>query len=400
MQDIDGSTYGDKVDSQYPPMPVANPVPRDEPQTELSIDSAAAEVTERRQQQLEREGRPLDEVRTYRQQAGPDAGKPVDERQTVSAEQAAYDLAGARQGEADQIAAAENQALKEAMDRLLNGQQQPVEAQPQQQEVPVEQPLEQPQAQQPQADDEVVRALQSNPKLLAALNQQMEAAFAQSSQMAQQYAQSIQANANMALQTLISHWPELKGVRTPEQLQTALQAIKYQNPIRHSEVVDHIQQVSRLVGEAQRVEHARQQAYQQQLQQFQKASDDAFEIYRVEQGISDEQLGEITKTAHAILRETAGMTDAQIAHQWHTNPQFRSVGFQKILLQASQWRLAQKGAASKRSVPVPQVQRPGAAPDRASRDDYFLKSLEDKFRATGSAKDAAALVTARRTRRS
>src|SRR5215469_919332 len=116
----------------YEPMRPAVPIKEAEADT-LENAGEAADVLKARRDQQERTVHPIQ----YLHQGGEDSGKPMPENQTVSAEQAAFDLSNFRRGAADHLDLLENQQVRQAIDELRQPQA-PVE-QPPQQEIPAQQ---------------------------------------------------------------------------------------------------------------------------------------------------------------------------------------------------------------------------------------------------------------------
>jgi cysteinyl-tRNA synthetase len=221
--------------------------------TDEAIDSAelGEKILERQAQVAE----PIE--RQYKQMGGPDVGKHLPENQTVSAEQASFDLTLARQQEAEAIARAEQQELARTIDEM-RGEQQPPDPQ-QVAEATEKLRTEHPNAfpsqaqpeQTPQADDEVAKALQ-NPKVLAAVQEYAAQANQRADQIAQYYTQAIQQNAEAAAAAITVQWPELRGLNTQEQFRTAIQTVAATNPERARAMVQHIEQTKAVIQEQQR----------------------------------------------------------------------------------------------------------------------------------------------------
>jgi hypothetical protein len=301
---------------------------------------------------------------------------------------------------------AEDQALADAMNTLLaDGQQQQVEQQTQ----PVEQ---QPQPEANQAgDDEVVRILQSNPKLLNAINEQVGQHAAVAEAARQQYAQAISQNATTALAACLSYFPEIQQCNTNEQLTAALHAISKTNPQRYNEIAQHLGRVRNLVGEAQRVHAERAQAVAQQQaqqvqaahqaarQQFEMAAKDADAAYsEFSSQFSEEYNNETTKEALSMLKDY-GMTAEQISWQWRNNSLFRSFPAQRLMHDAARYRMLGRGLEAKRVKAAPQVQRPGSPMERGSEEDHTMRKLNarlDSSSGRDQLRAAAELVAARR----
>lgn len=91
-----------------------------------------------------------------------------------------------------------------------------------------------------------------------------------------------------------------------------------------------------------------------------------------------------------------GITDNELQTLWSSNPTFRDARTQKIIWEASQFRAAKEAVKNAPPKPVPPVQRPGTAPAKGERASADLQALETKLERTGSAKDAAALLMAKR----
>ena len=71
---------------------------------------------------------------------------------------------------------------------------------------------------------------------------------------------------------------------------------------------------------------------------------------------------------------------------------------QLLIRDATLWREAQTKAKAKAAAvkPVPPVQRPGAATPRQGTDEARVQHLTQRLEQSGSLRDAAALVRARR----
>jgi hypothetical protein len=145
-----------------------------------------------------------------------------------------------------------------------------------------------------------------------------------------------------------------------------------------------------------------QAAHQQQQQQhawvnYCQAHDDAFS--RAHPELADPKVSyETQKEAIAYLQER-GMSEDQIKQAWASDPTFRSAAAQNVLYDAVQYRLASRRAkeiSSKQRLPPVSTVRPGVARDKAWVDHEQLSALGQRLGATGSVRDAAALLRARR----
>jgi hypothetical protein len=372
----------------YEPMRPAMPVKEAEADALENAQEAADVLKARRDQQV----RAVNEVQ-YLHLGGEDSGKPMPANETVSAEQAAFDLSNYRRGITDHIEAIENHQIAQAIDELRNPQ--PVEQQPQ---------ITQPEAQQQApADDEVARALQ-NPKVLAAIQDYVGHANQQAAAVAQQYVAATQQNASAAAAALLHSYPELQGLTDPQQLRTAIQVTAKQNPQRAQAMVNHVEAVRRVVGEWQQAAGAQQAAYQQAAQQqfnaWGKACDDAFDAWAGEQ-VSGAELEAIRDEACEMMKEEYGATAEQLGQAWHSNPTMRSLQGQKMIFEAARNRLHRKSIASKLvKGNIPTVQRPGSGNlERPTANEAELSALGKRLDKLGTVKAAADLLIARRGRR-
>jgi hypothetical protein len=359
------------------------------------LKEAAADLTDSRTQAANDEPR----VRVY-QRLGD--GEPVPPNQTVSAETAAADLDILRT-----IESAENtpypEDLASAVDflRVHSGnyaaQAQQPEPQPQQQQQA--EPAQQ--QQQPGLDpdtQDAIRTIQSNPKIMAALQetvQQTEATRAA-------YAAQVQQSTQLAAASFLSSFPELMGL-SPAELPTAVAVIAKQDPARGAAILAHVDRVQRLNNMSQQA-----QAHQAQLQQarlheerarlnaFVRAEDAKFEA-EVASKESPETMRRLAENVVDMAQEY-GVSKAELAAIWHSQPLVRSSAFQRMAVDAARWRMAQKEIAGKLSRDLPPVQRPGTSQPRQGADEYRVRSLQQQLDRSGSYKDAAALILARRGR--
>jgi hypothetical protein len=371
------------------------------------LSKAASEITERREQaQRERESSSFDIERRYNESSGPRAGERMPENQTVSKEQAAADLAMARHGEAETQATLEDLELQRVIDALRSGDQ-PQQPEPTQAQQP-EQP--QPEAYKPAelGDPEIQRLLETSPKLLEAIqaydwqtSQQVEAAQNQAAQAVaahkQEYVNALANNALAAASALFHDVPEIAATGDPV---AALRMIASQNPERARAISQRITQVQSLMQQHAQQEQQNRQAYaaaaQQQFAAAARQHDEAFDKWAATQD-SPERVRQIKEVALGLLRED--MTDDQIQHAYNTDATLRSLTAQKNLYRAARAELLSRSVKEKVSRPVPTVQPPSSPAARASEQDYSMRQLEKRLSETGSAKDAAALLLARRNAR-
>lgn len=74
----------------------------------------------------------------------------------------------------------------------------------------------------------------------------------------------------------------------------------------------------------------------------------------------------------------------------------RNAVFQRMMYDAGKYRLMMKARDAVVAKPVPPVQRPGAAQNRAEREHAELRTLSARLSTSGDIKDAVALYHARK----
>jgi hypothetical protein len=258
--------------------------------------------------------------------------------------------------------------------------------------------------------DKLTRLFQENPELLQTVEayrsqseQQVAAAQQQAQQYAeqasQQYAAAVIQNAQAALGSLLSAYPEMRGLNSAEAVQAGIAVLERNNPERAAAIKNHLAETTRLTETARQVQGAQMQAAQQwqqaAFQQGAKLADDAFERWIQTEEPSAERRQAITAYARQMLRDE-GLDDRTIAYHWDSNPLLRSAAGQRLVADAARYRMAQAAARQKAVKPVPTVQRPGSPAARGSEQDWNLGKLAGQLGKTGSVKDATAYLIAKR----
>jgi len=136
-----------------------------------------------------------------------------------------------------------------------------------------------------------------------------------------------------------------------------------------------------------------------QFTDFAKRQDDLFKE-KVPDMADEAKAAELQKKALAVLSDL-GFDEAELAQSWNGQKDLslRDHRVQLLIRDATLWREAQAKAKAAATRPVPPVQRPGAATARAGTDEARVQHLTQRLEQTGSLKDAAALLRARRAAR-
>jgi hypothetical protein len=146
-------------------------------------------------------------------------------------------------------------------------------------------------------------------------------------------------------------------------------------------------------------QHRQAQEKLTQFVEFAKRQDDLFKE-KVPDMADEAKSAELQRRALAVLGEL-GFDEAELIPLWngHKELSLRDHRLQLLIRDATLWREAEKKAKAAATKPVPPVQRPGAATARQGTDEARVQHLTQRLEQTGSLRDAAALVRARRAAR-
>jgi hypothetical protein len=161
----------------------------------------------------------------------------------------------------------------------------------------------------------------------------------------------------------------------------------------------HIKKVNAMAGELAQAQ-ARQDAERaEQFQAFARRHDVLFHE-KVPEFSDAAQAAKLQSAAVAVLREH-GFEDTELAASWQGQKDLslRDHRLQLVIRDAIRWREAQAKAKAAAAKPLPPVQRPGASQARGAALDAQIQTLDKKLATSGSLKDAAALLKARRAAR-
>jgi hypothetical protein len=426
MSELQEQTFGkESVERSLGYVPASVDLPNDGPPlgpdfeaSQSDLAQGAAEIQQQKDAaQRERESKVLDSTVEVRDTSG----HKLPEEQTLTAEEAAYLVTGAREQQKNTAEVDESAELAKLIDEMRGTPQQyqpqPVE---QQQQITAEQfaqlsgdeqrqRAEAAHAELQRQQNELQQTLQNNPALLAAVSNQVAQEQARATAAEQQYAAAIQNNAIAAMAHTLATFPELNGISDPAQLAGALHAVKSRDPARAAAITEHIARTRQLVDEAQRVQQVQTQrmeaGYRQWVAnheaQFHRAAavdDAAYDAWSRNQGVSRDQQRAITEEVMAEFRRQ-GWNDQQINQAYNSNPAMRSFAGQVQMHQAAAYRIQQRQMANVRRTKLdrtpPHVQRPGSPVERMPDSSHYLQKLEKPGQPL-SAKEAAAFVTARR----
>jgi hypothetical protein len=155
----------------------------------------------------------------------------------------------------------------------------------------------------------------------------------------------------------------------------------------------HTKKVQAVWQQQQEAQVRQSHEYQAQWQNYSAQQDQLF-AERVPEWKDPAKQKALSELTLNVLEKDYGFSPEEMANAW--NGPFRDHRVQQILLDAARYRSLKKNPPKPTQKPLPPVQRPGAAPARSAGDQDAVKALEQKLERTGSLKDAAALMAARR----
>jgi hypothetical protein len=243
-----------------------------------------------------------------------------------------------------------------------------------------------PQQHTPGVDVELERAM-THPQVRA----ELEAQFGK-------VAQQVNVANDFAVGAFNTVLPELANLR-PDQVAPFLEQLKRTNPQRYNQAVKAANNVAKAGNARQVIEQQRTQREQQEFQRFSQEQDRAFDKMVAHRNYTPQQKQELGQEAVAYAADL-GIDAGTLRHVMMTNPALRSAAFQKVMHDALVGRMAAKSLATQkqqqRAANIPPVARPGHSNSGVTRHTANLQTLNEKLNLSGSAKDAAALLIARR----
>jgi hypothetical protein len=155
-------------------------------------------------------------------------------------------------------------------------------------------------------------------------------------------------------------------------------------------------QIGRAVEEVNAAQASALRDAQQKWFEFATRQDALF-AERVPEAADPEKNAKMQEAAIVMLKGI-GFTDEELGDLWNGRARLPLRDHRVALLihDATRYRQAQQKAKDAAAKPVPPVQRPGVAQPRGAAQDAKIQALAKQLETSGSLKDAAALIAARR----
>jgi hypothetical protein len=393
--------FADEAKHGYREMPAERTAPKRPEREERTFETgrqAADELAKKRREQ--------GHVPTAPRETGywnDDKSYVAPKNETVTLERAATDLAGSRFRDAVEKEITDRDFLARDIDKLRKDAGVPTDptapVDPNQinphvfgdlqAQAPQIDPTHLPQDLQPAppgVDPDLHRAFQ-NPKIRNAVEQEFG-----------KVAQQVNVANDFAQAAFRSAFPELNNLRA-DQIVAHLNQLAKTNPARFRQAQSLLDNVAKAGNARQVVEQQRTQREQQEFQRFSQEQDRAFDKMVAHRNYTPQQKAAMGQEAVAYAAEM-GIDAGTLRHVMMTNPALRSAAFQKVMHDAIVGRMAAKSLATlqqqQRAANIPPVARPGHSNTGVTRQTANLQTLNEKLNQSGSAKDAAALLIARR----
>jgi len=377
---------GIEREAGYVPMP-DDPANRKEAD-ELSTNEAAEDLAAGREtgviiprEYLDGEGKPLVD----------EDGKPT--KETISLERAAHDLTALRNAEADDAAKSISKDFAAEVDKIRGESAKDETKANQEETAKTELAKEAPKldvAAEVDVDAEIAKAL-SHPKIAEVLSKHVGDA----EQSRQQYVAGLDAATKIAQAAFIGQFPEFANIPT-EQHAAVLAGLQQHNPARFNQVYAAVASTQNLFAQQAAEQQRQAQAKRAEFVEYAKAEDAKFADMM--KGETPQALAVITGEIVEAVKEY-GADAKQFFEAYANEPLLRNAIVQRMMVDAAKYRMIRKAPAKAMPKPVPQVQRPGVRGSGSASTGNSLSNLDARLSRTGNAKDAAALLIAKRNAR-
>jgi hypothetical protein len=250
---------------------------------------------------------------------------------------------------------------------------------------------EKPAAPAPQIESEadVEKAL-ANPKIRDAIAERVTAADTQRTR----YEAAVVDAGKFAIASLFHEFPEMENVPLTNWVST-IQAMHQREPARAQQIITKLQAVGRVETALGQLKAQKTEREQTEFKQY--AAKENARFTELTKGISAREMAAIEAHVPKMLAES-GANVKQFLDAVSNQTTFPRASAEALLVKAARYDLLTKAAKAMPTRDIPNVQRPGFAGPRVDRADVGLAQLSAKLSKTGNLKDAAALLSARRSK--
>lgn len=188
------------------------------------------------------------------------------------------------------------------------------------------------------------------------------------------------------------HMGEFSDIKTSADVQNLVR----NDPARYLLWDAQQKQLSAIINENREVQERHVQEQNSRIEDFTKREDAAI-LEHIPELADPDKSRKLTETAALVLRDV-GFTEQELSESYNgrLGISLRDHRMQRILFESMKYREAKVKSAAPAPKPVPLVQRPGTAQPQGSAAQSAIQALSAKLDQSGSARDAARLITERR----
>lgn len=250
---------------------------------------------------------------------------------------------------------------------------------------------EKPAAPAPQIETEadIEKAL-ANPKIRDAIAERVTAADTQRTR----YETEVTYAGKFAVASLFGDFPELADLPAQNWV-AAIQAMHQREPARAQLAISKLQALARVEAAHNQIKADKAARDQTEFKAYAAKENQRFT--QLTRGIPAKEMAAIEAHVPKMLAES-GANVKQFLDAVSNQTTFPRASAEALLVKAARYDLLMRAARPSATRTVPQVQRPGIAGPRVDRGSVGLAQLNAKLSKSGSIKDAAALLMARRSK--
>jgi hypothetical protein len=178
-----------------------------------------------------------------------------------------------------------------------------------------------------------------------------------------------------------------------------LQRLATQDPFRFGKWQVQQMRISAVAEQARGAQQRQESEYRQQFSAFAKRQDELL-TEKVPDMADRAKAARLQGAALSALKDI-GFADEELSRSYNgqLGLSLRDYRVQQLVHDATMWRDAQAKAKAATTKQLPPVQRPGVSQPRGAAHDAQVQNLTKRLETSGSLKDAAALLRARRAAR-
>jgi hypothetical protein len=291
---------------------------------------------------------------------------------TLTLDQSAKMLADSRDADAAQAEIDGTKAEQKAIDKLRN----PHGVEPKQ----------------PQFETEAdIEKVLSHPKIRDAISAKVSEADTQRAH----YESAVTEAGKFAIASLLHEFPEMENVPLANWVST-IQAMHQREPARAQVIITKLQTLGKVEAALNQIKAQKSAKEQTEFKAY--AAKENARFADMTKGIPAREMAAIEAHIPRMLGE-AGANVKQFLDAVSNQTTFPRASAEALLVKAARYDLMQKAArAQPARAAVPTVQKPGYSGPRVDRADTGLAALSAKLSKSGNLKDAAALLSARRSK--